>query len=471
MDNKSIIEKYMPIYTHNIKAVELFSVAWCNLDCKYCYIPKNNKMMRELQKQVIDNLHSDEVLDRLEQFFGKDNVQHMTHWGTEPTLVLKDLEPFYDRAFKRFPNLVHFFISTNMMTPPEKLADFIVNVLEKSPNVLDVGIQWSLDGPPWITDINRRGGAAKKIGDNCVKLVELLNKHKLKNKIKCHFKSTISPENMAILQDYEKTKEYYIFFDEIFERIFLSNINNNVSVGPDCNPTYIMPGNYTKQDGINFYKFYLNQMKLRESNIIKFSNIESTYYQRFVRIFKFYNELYTKRTMFTCSAGDSCFGFGQDNSLHICHRSFYFDYPGYDEIQLNDHTRLYDESENVTQHKYDVLRSYITNIDDSKKLLNIMMRYRSVHDFVRHHLGCLTNICVEMAYAGQIDETFKDPNHSILLSILLSNISCPAEDIIGNGSINIPSASFIRLYGNGLAQAFFKRALVEMRGFLPSKDK
>jgi hypothetical protein len=66
-------------------AVEMFSAGWCNLQCKYCYIPKTD-FLRTVHKNIIEKIKNGSLLEEISKIFGED-LESLSHWGTEPTLT------------------------------------------------------------------------------------------------------------------------------------------------------------------------------------------------------------------------------------------------------------------------------------------------------------------------------------------------------------------------------------------------
>jgi sulfatase maturation enzyme AslB (radical SAM superfamily) len=130
-------------------ATELFASGWCNLSCKYCYIPKTD-FLKEIHKDIIQKIQDDRYIDTLIDMFGED-LEAISHWGTEPSLTVKLFKRFYEKADKAFPKLKTIKISSNFMTPPDNIFTWITEILPTSKE-LDVEIQVSCDGPPSITD-------------------------------------------------------------------------------------------------------------------------------------------------------------------------------------------------------------------------------------------------------------------------------------------------------------------------------
>ena len=39
-----------------VVSIELFSAAWCNLDCTYCYIPKHTDFAKSKHNEIIEKV-------------------------------------------------------------------------------------------------------------------------------------------------------------------------------------------------------------------------------------------------------------------------------------------------------------------------------------------------------------------------------------------------------------------------------
>ena len=86
-------------------AINLFASAVCNLNCKYCYIPKNKTTTSNIQEKIINNIESGSYVNTIEEWFDIDRVIAISHWGAEPTLTLLRFICFYETAFNKFKNL------------------------------------------------------------------------------------------------------------------------------------------------------------------------------------------------------------------------------------------------------------------------------------------------------------------------------------------------------------------------------
>lgn len=445
-------------------AVELFSSGWCNLNCRYCYIPKS-PFLKEIHKNIIKRIKDGRLIKELKELYN-DDLEVIAHWGTEPTLTISLFKDFYKEAIDIFPKLYQVKVSSNFMTDPNILVDFISNILPTKKS-LNFSIQVSIDGPEWITDKNRSGGSAKKIVENVITFTKKINKIKTIHTIDAHVKPTLASDDFETMASFKKAKEYYQFFDDFFTRWLDANNNNKIRIQRHCDPTIVVPGAYTVQDGKNFYKMLLNQLKLQKE--YKYKSItkpESNYYHRLGGKFPYYKEFFTKHKMFTCSAGDTQIGFGNKaDSVHMCHGTFYIDDDDYmksaEEYGLN-----YQHIVGLRSGRMDILRDkYITIPGNDYNFLRWIYKERAYHDFARHMLSSGISTAIQMAKSGQISKCFENEQLALMLCNFCEKTNCPVDDIVISGSQMTALASILRLFGNGFAENIFTRIRKDKRYF------
>ena len=74
-------------YSHPVVvASEIFAAGWCNLNCKYCYIPKTD-FLKKIHKSILERIEDGTLLEELKNTYGE-NLTSISHWGTEPTLTV-----------------------------------------------------------------------------------------------------------------------------------------------------------------------------------------------------------------------------------------------------------------------------------------------------------------------------------------------------------------------------------------------
>lgn len=440
-------------------AVEIFSSAWCNLSCSYCYIPKH-QFISEIHKNVIKSIKDGTFLENIYQKFGT-RLEALTHWGTEPTLTVMYFKEFYERAIELFPNLHKIQLSSNFMTNPQSLVDFIDN-LPRS-RKFNIDIQMSLDGPYWITEKNRGKDSTDIIIKNIYYFINEINKKNISHTIICHFKPTVTAEQIGVLTDLKEMNEYYLFFDKIFSKMLSLNVENICKISMGADPTIVCPGEYNKQDGINFNKVYLNQLELNKQNNYKcIRMVDSNYYQRFIRVLNFIDEIYTKHLMSTCSAGDSQFGIDHKNHLHPCHDSFYINYKEYRDALKSDNSRLLNEDLMTQTSILQFLNNALIYKNDKEELYHYLRRMRSYHDFMKQKMASIAAITYELADCGLISECYKDWDLAEKVGIfIISSFSCPLNAVSHHGSMFLSHIDFIKLFCNGMLENFIKRYINE----------
>jgi len=441
-------------------AAELFSSAWCNLDCKYCYIPKNDKIKDRHDKIIEEVKKVDPIIDRLKKVFGE-NLEIISHWGSEPTLTIKYFNNFYKKAIAEFPKLKKISLSSNFSTNINNLSNFIKNLSQD--RIFDIYIQISLDGPYWITDYNRRNGKTDIIISNILKLLENLNSCDFNHNIHMNFKPTWSIDNINYMLNNDKIEDYYIFFDNLISNMIKINKNKNVNIYPNsCNPTIVCIDNYSSEDGKKFFELYSKIIKINN----KFYNInpDISYYHNFKKFFTvLIDEFWIKQRMFTCSAGDTQLGISNDNLMHMCHQSFYYEYQ---DLMLSDNDRILSktDNDNVCNNRINNVYNSIPSIYDEKnKILYSQYKNRAFHDFANLKLQLAMSIIKEMADCGQISKCYNDDNMAKILALFcIQRHSCPVSSLENYGSLFVYTHSYFRLFGNGIVEDFVERIKNEL---------
>jgi len=440
-----------------MEAAEILTTGWCPHNCKYCYIPKN-EVMRELHNEIVADLGQGRHIERLKKIYG-DGLKTLGFWGTEPTLTLDLIQPLLPQLTQAFPKLNEITFSTSMIDF-EPIARFIKALQGYG---IKLRVQVSLDGPSFITDKNRFQGAAEKVPKNFFALVSAIQdqrggalplppiaalglaKRVSPTNVEFHWKATLTTENIKEMNDDpSKIDEYHEYFENLNKRFDEINQSKNISLSKESYPlTLMVPGSYTSGDGRDFAQFLI---KLRRKGY------KSAYSFRLGRLIDFWDELGIKKNMFTCSAGDSNSGIG--NNFHVCHRSFYFDETRYVDSMLQQDVENWDVS-HFRPGIIDLLRKYyIVNVDQDAELTRLRYVMRNYHDFWRLQLGYIKAMMMELALAGQVDHQYLENNELGILFALFINtgLSCPIENILNTGNIHLTPLPLLRMFGNGAFQ-------------------
>lgn len=423
-----------------IIATEILTTAQCPLNCRYCYIPKTS-VMRKLHEEIIKNIRNGTLLENLKKIFpNKEDLNILSFWGTEPSLTLKEIADILPQILEHFPKLNTLQFSTSLLLPNEILA-FILKVEKISPN-LNIRIQISIDGPPFITDKNRGRGVAKVVSKNFIWLISKIQK--VKNKITFHWKSTLGPENFEdFLEKESRFKEYFEYFKKVEGNAKKINKNQNIILPTGSPPTIILPGKYTSKDGKIFAKWL---EKLHQKNY------KSVYTFRLQRLLALFPLLGLKKSMVTCSASVS--EIALYNELHICHRSFYINDQRYLESILREKKI---ENWDVSYFRKGVLnyfaKWYIIPLENQFSKTRLFYVTHGVHDFWEKTIEFIKSVTKQLVLVRQADPIFlKDEGLLELFALFLSSQACIVENFFNTGSIHFVPLSIIRIFGNGAFQ-------------------
>jgi hypothetical protein len=351
-------------------------------------------------------------------------------------------------------------LSSNFMTPPKNIIKFVNEIVPRTRKI-ELAIQMSLDGPAWLTDANRLGGSTPIIMSNIKEF--LANVDVEFHTLALNFKPTINKVAIAKLTDIEVLKDYYRFYDDFIKDLNTVVDVNKLKLSRSVDPTVAVPDDYSKEDGLNFYKLTMNQDEL--SQIEKYEFIfkpNSFYYTRWRDKTNFYKEFYTKQRMFTCSAGDSCFAGGDvKNVLYSCHRTFYTQYKEYEESCL---TWPMDPitTDGIKQGRNQILKD-ITVTDFSDKLHTAKMLYvnRCYHDFTKFKMSANIAIIRELATNLQINSIYKNSVLAGELAKFWFIGACQMDGVMSSSLFEVPNFGFYRIFGNGTFEYFVKKLISE----------
>ena len=100
--------------TYGIKKEEvslLFSTK-CNMDCSYCYIPKDKKMEetnKEVREFIISGNYANEIANL------SDDIRKISLWGAEPTLNYDLTKILFTNILSKNKSVEEIFFSTNIL--------------------------------------------------------------------------------------------------------------------------------------------------------------------------------------------------------------------------------------------------------------------------------------------------------------------------------------------------------------------
>jgi organic radical activating enzyme len=438
------------------KGAFIFSSASCHLNCKYCYIPKTD-LMNGLNEEVRKTLDGKKNIENLKYFYGK-RLEHLTLAGAEPTLNLDAFGKNIHTLLKFFPNLEKIFLTTSFLTDPFLILNFIRKLTELNRKI-DFICTISLDGPFFITDKNRKKGASQSIINNYFRILKDVNKIDLKKtNLIFKFRPTLTLENINFFNENTvKLKEYFYFFEDIFQRFKKENINKKNNLFLDSTHFLALPGKYTSADGKTLKIFFENLRNLAKKNnkkrYWKHAGLSlNKYTLRLNQLFKNQTKLFSMSPSFTCSAGNTAWGIGIKNDLQICLATFFLQDEKYIESVLSQKNI---DNWHISAFKKKTIEmaknKYTVKIKDENNCTRLAYIMRNYHDFTRFKNSYIIAMIKELALAGQADKEFLEDDDLCFIFALFINsaLSCPSENLLNTGVIHFAPVSMIRLFGNG----------------------
>jgi len=445
-------------------ASELFGSAVCNLNCSYCYIPKNDKMKKH-HEEILKALDTDKFLDNLKLMYGE-NLTDLALWGTEPTLVLDRLQKNFKKYINAFPKLKSFSFSTNFVAYENRIEDFLI-FLSELDKEFSFKFQISIDGPEWVTDKFRGKDVTKRILANLELLIAFLNKTDLKKaKLSLAFKATVGNEMLQYMNENpDKLDEWYKFSYKLYE-LGQSITNKNVKRPSYSLSSLVVPGKYTTEQGKQFGEYvlnvrnYWNHTDIKDSMpLIKKMPTLNAYTYRFNTMIQHIDSgrLLEQPASTTCSGLDTQCAIDLNGDIMPCHRLILFNDKEYvDSIKAD---KAYMEDWNVSGIHEGILKNikkfFMPNIHVSSERAFDRYAYVSnaVHQFSQFRITTATTMIRELADTGQIDPAYMDITLATLLSTYLNTVnSCPVENYLNTGSWLLNLVSMVRLFGNGAFQ-------------------
>lgn len=434
---------------------ELFSSGACNLKCTYCYIPKTT-FLNKVHENILKRIEDGSFLQDLFEVYGED-LDGISHWGTEPTLTTLKFKDFYDKAFQMFPKLERIFLSSNFMTPPKNIVEFVNDIIPHTRKLKVVEIQISLDGPKWMTDVNRCGGSTEKIISNLMEVTKNINCF---HPIKMHFKPTCNESQLEKLSEYDTLKEYYDFYDELMGRVLENVKGKDVTIQKMVDPSLAVPSNYTVQHGKFLKQLNDNILKLAESQQFQFiDRPEILYFPRFNSKVPYFREFFTKQHMFTCSAGDGSFGIGDTSgSLHSCHRAFYINHPEFVNACFEWGNLDPQTMQGLAMGRSKVmLKTNHADMGSEAEVIKTLYMNRSYHDFAINKVSIGVATLIELSKVGQVNPIYIKPALGVLMNFFIQTVNCQMDGIMTSGEMGIIPVSHYRLFGNGAFEQILNR--------------
>lgn len=438
--------------------IEVPQSSVCNLDCSYCYIPKN-PVLNKIHKKWRHRFHNDIYRTILLEKDEIKDLKNVSFWGAEPTLGIDDMD--HEGLLNTNNTIEAFSTSTNLVdfSKTEKWLKRLSDYCENNNRQITVDIQISLDGYKEITDKNRGEGTFDKVMENLYKLNDLSWYLSENMKLGAGFKSTNDISDFIEWnKDNSKLEKYMDTFLNIQQKYY-GKWPKNFEFTPLALPTLALPGNYTKQDGIIYRKLHRNMSEL--ANKKNYLDTDQ-YYGRLLRI---YNHIdmyptFMGRHHHNCSAGVNMISVDPDGYTHGCHGSFWYNYDEY--LDTVDTHPEWKEGKRVIKYNKEKFKSLTQSMTSQFRddLNNTRLEYLLSMVTSKFDLRLATTFSMvkTMALAGQISKIYLKDNWAKLLAyfLVLENF-CWLNNMYTTGSKYSNTASLYRIYGNGLFEDMIMR--------------
>ena len=421
----------------NIYSLEILFAGKCNLQCSYCVMHKNKEKMLEydenIRKSVLTGQFQNKIIEKFEN--SKEKLNTISLWGAEPTLNADLAETLLFPILDYFPHVKEIMFSTNAIIGFEKgikpYFDCLNYYTKINKRNITLRVQYSIDGPDYITD-NNRGykGATKKV-IQALKDTASYAKENINNYLELMMttKPTVSPENQKYLLKNNKVFEWYKFFDDLTDEIVnLSGKKENIVLFIAQEPTLCTPYDYTNTEGKIYADFIKAIKNIDDTKLKYYSHPLIIRYKMFTKQCLGFQDFFG--TSLSCNAGNTSMSIDYEGNIMTCHRV----YDGWRSGGAN-----YEEPAKSTQLIY--------NEKDFNRISYLQKAYFSNHRF---RMKLLDGLLVAMVSSGEIDSKYLDIRYRRLLFILMGGATCYAGEcgFQTNGLYLIPMSK-IRLLCNG----------------------
>lgn len=458
----------MKKYSPRASVFELINAGKCNLNCTYCYIPKTSAM-NAMHKDIVKYLDSGAFIEDMDKILG-DKLEAITLWGTEPTIALDTFTNKLPDLLDRFPNLNHIGFSSNFISNTDsmvRLADALPNGRE-----FELKIQYSIDGPPYITDETRGLKNATSIIINNLKrffsdvsMLDLGDK-----KVRTNCKTTWdSPIIQLLGSDVSKLAGFFDFFNTLNGEI-LDILHNRDSGKPFC-PRYDygtdnisanlggcitlgLPGHYTVDDGKKLANVFKEVRRLYWNERERFPNVLggfNKYVMDMCTLLDHRETILERPETFTCAAGDSEYGMDHKGIVHGCHRTFYLNDDRYVKSVKCDSERQNWDKDSFESGKVDsVLKNITAHVDDEYNKTRFAYINGGFHYCNAHRHARIYSMVKLMALAGQASKVYLNDSIAKLFSYFITKtFCCPISDYVDHNNYRATSLGIIRVMANG----------------------
>lgn len=479
-----------------IQSISLITSVECNLKCEYCLINQNKSRNKEyahsLQSNIIKALsdgsfylNAQKSIVELGAF--PNDINFISLWGQEQTIILPYITKNIDMLFNCFPNVKTLFFSTNGITGDKDIIDFIKKLDSILTRPLIFQLQWSYDGN--YSSVNLRHDSEIQSLQTFKNVIKELNSIKLYNlNIEFMFHGVISQDLIQHLNgDMDSIKNFWESNLKITHDIKDLILNEKVFMSPTFGCAPEVPFKSTTEEGISFFDFYLKTTMVLNEPFLKITNFCTGWTELLNKNEDFYNKIdsldevieyygntisnYFDRSIHSknlsnflfCGVGYNDLKIMYDGSLVNCQNLAYEQ--KIEDISKNQNEIEYDMKIAWAKHGYSLNPIFASEQEKEKyKYIFEMTKTKSFY----FTWNTTFSKMFYMAKCNQISPSYK--NNIVLLikhSFLLTFIShCMYNNGIYTGSIFSKDTGLIRRYCNG----FLEQQEIEINKQLLNKD-
>lgn len=443
----------------NIKKIIIYPNMLCNLNCSYCFLPKND-FLKGYDKEVSENIKDDYYINFLLEVLKGDlsTVEEVQIWGGEPSLGISKSLSFIDSLIQQDKNFSSVSLFSNMTTGVilEQGLQDIVNIFKKYPDrKFNIRMKMSIDGPPEINDIGRNEGTCKRILNNYYALIDkyMFIKDAPNVTFFISYNSTIDISQFPKFMDKGFVYSYFDFFEKkvVFPwRKQFKDDERYCFVPGTKYPATNVP--CTQEDGIRYAEICRICSEIEDENLI-------TGRYKYIKIFvagssendsqMFSDPHFVKPShnfveSILCRPSSNTIGLLPNKKISLCRRI------------MVDNDSFYDNDCNSIHYK-DAKQYLMPNtIYDWNVLYENMMDY-----YETRSQSIFKNLVTEirfLASIGQIDSKYKNYDDAIMGGKIVTVFrgSCPYEKLSITHSTNVSAAADIKLILNGADKYLLK---------------
>lgn len=420
-----------------ITAVDVIFTGSCNMQCSYCFIHKNPQQMHNYNTKVREALangsYAQNVIDAIKDH--KENLDTIALWGGEPTVNADLFRGFIEPLLDYFTKVKSIHFSTNGSNSVLPFAETLYDYhLEHPERLINLDIQFSIDGPPHINEKSRQKGATANTWKHVSELVQWADS-KCNNtfRIASFPKATLDEDDFAKLADGDNLYNWFKFFDDWGVKLHELCPNKYVRHMWCAEPSFTQPSHWTSNFPIAYSKIIDKVAALNEDDFTLYHHpfIHRTFPVYLDFAFREPNSTYPVGSV-GCNGGLHHYTVDYEGVLMTCHHC-------YDNFNLG-----------LGTTKAKNLLDYTTAVTDFEKtkMQYVQYLYHDSINFRRAHIYALVLIMIK---AGEIDSKYAEPFWFDRLFLFMSyEAHCwLGEAMEETQSVYLTDIGSIRIYCHG----------------------